>query len=354
MPEPFISYAQTMEDVMLWRALGDAGPGFYIDVGAADPDRLSVTRAFYERGWHGLDVEPLPEQAARLREARPRDVVIEAALAAAPGTATFHRVRRDGDLGLSTLDPAAAGRAGGVVETLPVEVTTLAALCRAHVTGPVHFLKVDVEGAEEAVLRGADFARVRPWIVVVEAALPGSGAVAEAAWEPILLGAAYVFVWFDGLNRFYVAGEHHAALALHFQVPPNPFDHYKVADLPREELLAAARALAEARLEVIQDLEAKLAQQPAGEVAPPKPPSTAAPPGRSLARRVAERVRAFLTADLAGEIAALRAQQTDLLARLDRAPEPVLPPVLSPVLPIDAELGRAAQRLLLTLALERD
>ena len=46
---------------MLWRAFHDARPGFYVDVGAADPDADSVTRAFYDRGWRGIDVEPLPE-----------------------------------------------------------------------------------------------------------------------------------------------------------------------------------------------------------------------------------------------------------------------------------------------------
>ena len=33
-----VSYAQNFEDVMLWRALGDRPAGFWIDVGAADPD----------------------------------------------------------------------------------------------------------------------------------------------------------------------------------------------------------------------------------------------------------------------------------------------------------------------------
>ena len=40
----------------------------------------SVTRHFYEAGWKGIDIEPLAEEAAELRRARPRDVVIEAAL----------------------------------------------------------------------------------------------------------------------------------------------------------------------------------------------------------------------------------------------------------------------------------
>jgi hypothetical protein len=34
----------------------DVGRGFYIDVGAADPDEDSVTRAFYERLRDGLTV----------------------------------------------------------------------------------------------------------------------------------------------------------------------------------------------------------------------------------------------------------------------------------------------------------
>ena len=42
----FVSYAQNMEDVMLWRALKDVDQGFYVDVGANDPNVHSVTKAF--------------------------------------------------------------------------------------------------------------------------------------------------------------------------------------------------------------------------------------------------------------------------------------------------------------------
>jgi len=47
----FISYAQNHEDVLLYRALKGVGKGFYIDVGANDPEEDSVTKAFYDRGW---------------------------------------------------------------------------------------------------------------------------------------------------------------------------------------------------------------------------------------------------------------------------------------------------------------
>ena len=339
MSPPFLSYAQTGEDVLLWRALQDQQPGFYIDAGAADPSFLSVTRAFYERGWHGIDVEPLPEQAAKLRAARPRDLVVEAALAAAPGRATLYRVELHGDTGLSTLDEAGAHRFGADVGTLEVQVTTLASLCRAHVQGEVHFLKVDVEGAEASVLRGADFRVTRPWIVLVEATRPLTGEAA-AEWEGLLLEADYRFVWFDGLNRFYVAAERHAHLARHFTVPPNPFDHYQVFDPAAEAERAALDALARSRLEQIGQLEAEL-RRPASTAPPiPVPPA----PGKLQAalRPMAWRLRGFLLRPLQEEIATLRAQQDAILTRLDRPERD--PPALA----------EAIERALLALVVKDD
>src|SRR5438876_9312099 len=53
-----ISYAQNFEDVMLGRVFAGRKTGFYVDVGAADPVNLSVTKWFYDLGWSGLNIEP--------------------------------------------------------------------------------------------------------------------------------------------------------------------------------------------------------------------------------------------------------------------------------------------------------
>jgi|SRR5262245_3315890 len=55
-----ISYAQNFEDIILWRALKHVEKGFYIDIGAQDPVVDSVSLAFYEKGWRGVHVEPVP------------------------------------------------------------------------------------------------------------------------------------------------------------------------------------------------------------------------------------------------------------------------------------------------------
>jgi len=244
----FISYSQNLEDVMLHRALIDVARGFYIDVGAADPESLSVTKAFYDSGWRGINVEPDPDFAASLRAARSRDVTIQAALGATPGRMIINRFV---STGLSTFDEEVAARhmAAGYSSTpLEVEVTTLSEVCRTYAAIDIHFLKIDVEGSERAVLEGADFSMYRPWVVLVEATAPSQPTPSYEAWEPILVDAAYVFVWFDGLNRFYVAKEHEDALRPAFLTPPNLFDYFQRAEEAALRSRAEAAELALARL----------------------------------------------------------------------------------------------------------
>src|SRR5215471_4191225 len=70
----FLSYAQNFEDVVLFRALKEVERGFYIDVGAHDPTNCTVTKAFYERGWHGINIEPVEEWFEKLVADRPNDI----------------------------------------------------------------------------------------------------------------------------------------------------------------------------------------------------------------------------------------------------------------------------------------
>jgi FkbM family methyltransferase len=225
----FVSYAQNFEDVMLWRALGHVANGFYIDVGANDPDVHSVTRAFYDRGWRGINIEPVPQWFARLQAQRPEDLNLELAAGAERAEMVLYEIP---DTGLSTFSCEIAVRHKAeqgyryVERTVPVE--TLTQICRRYRQGPIHFLKIDVEGAERQVLEGLDFDVVRPWIVVVESTLPLTRAESHAGWAPMLEAAGYTFAYFDGLNRYYVEREH-ADLLAHFATPPGIFDDFITA-----------------------------------------------------------------------------------------------------------------------------
>ena len=222
-----MSYAQNGEDVVLWRALSGVADGCYVDVGAHDPTELSVTRHLYEQGWRGLNVEPVPAHHEALLRERPGDVSVAVAAGDLDGTVSFFVVR---DTGLSTMQAdLAAGyyAAGRDVERIEVPVRPLSDLLDEHLPGrTLHALKVDVEGAERAVLAGLDLERHRPWVVLVEATEPLTATPSHQGWESLLLDHRYTFTMFDGLSRWYVADEHAARLGPALSYPAGPLDPY--------------------------------------------------------------------------------------------------------------------------------
>lgn len=220
-----VSYAQNFEDVILLRALRQVERGFYIDIGAQDPVHYSVTKMFYELGWHGINIEPVEHWHQRLQQDRSHDVNLNVAVSDAPGALRMYEVV---GTGLSTTEREFAQRhvsAGFEVREIDVPCVTLDSICAAQGVTEVHFLKVDCEGAEAAAFRGFSFAAVRPWIIVVEATEPLSQEPAFSSWEPMLLQHDYRFVYADGLNRFYLANEH-GELSESFGLPPNVFDAF--------------------------------------------------------------------------------------------------------------------------------
>jgi FkbM family methyltransferase len=225
---PFVSYAQNQEDVVLARALHpDDRTGFWVDVGAGDPVVDSVTAAFAERGWQGVNVEPLPREHERLCAARPADTNLRVALGATAGLGTLF-VEPAENRGASTMVPELAERyRADDEEFTPIEVPiwTLARVVADHVAGPVDFLKVDVEGFEREVLAGADWSNCRPRVVVMEATVPKSDEPAHGGWESMLFEVGYRFAMFDGLNRFYAHADE-PALLQRLAIPANVFDDF--------------------------------------------------------------------------------------------------------------------------------
>ena len=167
--ETFVSYAQNLEDVMLWRALKHVKAGFYVDVGAAWPSQDSVTKAFYDRGWTGINIEPNPSFAIQLKNERPRDINLCIGVGASHGHMNLNIIS---GTGLSTLDSTvmqAHESTGWSSEKKLIKVSTLENILASNLqySQHIHFLKIDVEGFEYEVIKSNDWNKYRPWILVI-------------------------------------------------------------------------------------------------------------------------------------------------------------------------------------------
>jgi uncharacterized membrane protein len=79
-----VSYAQSREDILLAAFFADDEIGFYVDVGACHPVLHSVTKYLYDRGWRGMNIEPLPAGAAAFAKGRPRDINLQLGISDEP------------------------------------------------------------------------------------------------------------------------------------------------------------------------------------------------------------------------------------------------------------------------------
>lgn len=175
--------------------------GVFVDVGAGDAVLGSNTEALEQAGWTGFAVDPFPTGDWDARRATLlREVVSDAA----GERVTF---RAAGSLGgiersLGRWREHDAVRAAGNVELVTTTLREL--LGRVGAPGFVHFVSVDTEGSELAVLRGFPFERVRvgAWTIEHNGEEPKRGQIRE-----LLASHGYRFVRQQVVDDFFVADD---------------------------------------------------------------------------------------------------------------------------------------------------
>ncbi|MGV1958329.1 FkbM family methyltransferase [Agrobacterium sp. 22-214-1] len=226
-----ISYAQNGEDILLWRALNQIAVGFYVDVGANDPEEDSVTKLFYDKGWRGINIEPSSEVFGRLNAARPRDINLQCLVGAEDSEQTFYETTTRG-WGTSASDVGEEYVGRGLAKRVTLQQRSLNSILSDYWDREIHFLKIDVEGAEGEVLQGLDLQRFKPWILVVEALDPIFHLPRTEGWEENVLSHGYKKVFFDGLNNYYLH-ETHSDLEQSLSTPANVLDNYQISSLSK-------------------------------------------------------------------------------------------------------------------------
>ena len=193
----FITYSQCLEDFILYCIFYDIDNGFYIDVGANDPNYISVTKAFYLNGWHGINIEPLPEMFSLISKNRIRDINLNIGAGEKEGIMSLN-VRG----ACSTLNKKYFNDKEPFIN---VTIYPLSKICKKYVPKDeeIQFCKIDVEGYEKYALLGYDFKNYRPKVFCIESASPANLAPSYQEWEYILLQNGYAFGFEYNVNRYY-------------------------------------------------------------------------------------------------------------------------------------------------------
>lgn len=128
--------------------------GYFVDVGAADGTKFSNSKAIEDLGWTGVAIDPLPTNFENRKAKLFKEVVSDKA-----GETIEFRVNVNMS-GLSGMEKH-LGRwkdVPGQMETRQFITTTLAdILQRAEAPPFIHYISLDIEGAEEVALKGFPF-----------------------------------------------------------------------------------------------------------------------------------------------------------------------------------------------------
>ena len=194
----FHIFSEYYEDLILYLILFDIKKGFYIDVGAYDPIKVSVTKSFYLKGWRGINIEPQPGKIELFKKDRPDDINLQLAVGERKGKVTFYI-----DDQCSSVEEKYSKN---YTNKTVVEMDKMSNICKTYVPEgtKIDFCKIDVEGGEKNVLLGYDFINYRPKVFCIESTIPRSQKPNYELWEYILINNDYSYIYSQGVNRFYV------------------------------------------------------------------------------------------------------------------------------------------------------
>ncbi len=171
-PELVGAHSQFGEDLIIDAIFGGQATGFFVDVGANHPTKLSNTNRFYQRGWRGINIEPQTTNHKLFVEARPNDINLNIGVGSQPGQLTFYELEYPT---LSTFDEQTANENAQkfqvpITATYAVQVKPLTEVFAQHLPQGtvVDFMSIDTEGFEMQVLQGNNWQLYRPRLVVLE------------------------------------------------------------------------------------------------------------------------------------------------------------------------------------------
>lgn len=194
-----------VENELKEKFFSGARHGFFVEVGANDPEHMSQTWHLERLGWRGVLVEPQPALVQKLRERR-RAAVFGCACSS-PGDAGKMLPFQVSGIH-SSLNPNFFVAGARKEEVIDVPVRTLDDILEeAKAPVPIDFLSIDVESHEIEVLAGLTLSRWRPRLILIED--PALG----LRLHRLLRSQGYKWLRRSGINSWYVPADSAASVS---------------------------------------------------------------------------------------------------------------------------------------------
>lgn len=187
--------SQEDEERLIRAQLGE-GQGFFVEVGAHDPREGSQTWHLENAGWTGVLIEPQPDMAEKLRAER-KASVFAVACSSPQNSGRLLPLHVAGPM--SSLDRVRMSPGALPNAVIDVPIMTLdEILLTSNAPSPIDFLSIDIEGHELEALRGFDFAKWQPRLILLE------DRVANHDKLRFMRRAGYRLIRHVGFNGWYV------------------------------------------------------------------------------------------------------------------------------------------------------
>ncbi len=194
-------YAQHGEDYLLSRLFAERQSGVCVEVGAYDGITNSNTLHFEEKGWECVLVEANPQLSERIQRRR-KAKLFKCAVSDTVGFLYLLVGRGVEDLATVERTTPRVKRihsATSDLMTIKVPSLTLDLVLAAAGIKNIDFITVDVEGHEEAALRGFDLEHWHPKIVIVE----NNDHIERKEIAGLMKRSGYIRVYRTGCNDWY-------------------------------------------------------------------------------------------------------------------------------------------------------
>ena len=176
------NYSQGNEESVINSVFKNIENGFFIDVGAHHPTKLSNTYSLYKRGWRGLCIDPDRSHARAFKRFRPEDKLEHVAISNYDGEAEFY-------FGKYSVHNSLKQYENRYVKKQKVTVHRLDSLLKSlGETRDIDVLSIDTEGTELDVLDGLDLEKRKPRLIIAEY---NTSSVIDLKIQPYLVSKGY-------------------------------------------------------------------------------------------------------------------------------------------------------------------